>query len=479
MLILAILAVLVAVGAGFLVKLALDRIETPLEITWREFLVGALIIAVLIVPLSTWVGWRVAKSGTLSFREYWNGYELETQWERTQCSRDGPCVHEYDCDPWTHIHVETSTDSKGNTTTETYPHTHYRSCPYTDEEWTFRIDTTLGAYTIADHWLPTNPEEHRWRSGKSVPDRFASGIPEFWAAAKARIDRGDPGPVTKRMTYDNYILASDRSILKQYSDQIARFKADDLLPDVARDIRDFYYADKVHFVGYAPRDPEGLQTALAWQTALMRLNAALGSELQGDLHLVIVQDNRVSAEPDAYLLALKAHWTNPGEFGDDALSKNAIVVVIGTDDGATVTWARATTGMPLGNEAMLTALRTRLIGTALTPENVIGDVRGEFYDDVDEETGESERDVRGQHGNGTLERILWGLNDPATRFQRISMTGKDADDIGGGFLYLDSEIQPSTGQRIAIAAVIFGISLPVWLAFAFIGERLPTRRRDF
>lgn len=471
MLMLAILAIAVALAAGLIAKFVLDFAKGEYTITWLEFGIGSVIIAMLIVPLTTWAGWTIAKSNKLDFQEYWNGYELSAGWERTACSVDGPCIHEYDCDPWTHIHVETHTDSEGNTTTDTTPHTHWRACPYTDEEWTFSIDTTLGQYIVANHWLPTDPKNHRFRQNKSVPDKFPSGIPAFWAQAKARIDAGSPGPVTKRMEYDNYILASDATILKQYSNKIEKLKEAGLLPKVVSEIRDFYYADKVSFVGHAPHDPA------QWQNALMYLNAALGTELQGDLHLVIVQDPRAVQEPDAYILALKAYWTDTKVFGDDAISKNSIIVAVGTADGQTVSWARALTGMPLGNEQVLVAIQNELKGIPLTPEAIIGNVTGEFYT-KEGENGEKKLKVRGLHGTGALERILWGLDDQVTKFQRVSMTANDNGDIGGGFLYLDAEIEPSFWQKFAIVLVAFVLSLGVWFSFAVIDHRYFTKKRE-
>jgi hypothetical protein len=201
----------------------------------------------------------------------------------------------------------------------------------------------------------------------------------------------------------------------------------------------------------------------------MYLNAALGSELQGDLHLVILEDLAASINPDAYILALKAYWQDPEVWGDNCLSKNGIVVAIGTTDGETVAWARAQSGMPLGNEQMVVAIRNELQGVALTPERVIGIVRGAFY--VDE--GDGELMVRGTGESGVLRRVLWGLDDPQTTFARISMSGDDPRDLGGGFLYLDSEIQPKPGQKLAIVVATFLLCCVVWLVFALIGERKP------
>jgi hypothetical protein len=255
------------------------------------------------------------------------------------------------------------------------------------------------------------------------------------------------------MPYENYLLASEKSILKQYSDRIAEYKDQGLLPNLQNGIRDYYYADKVHFVGgYSPESQE------AWQNAVMYLNAALGGELQGDLHLVIVQDQGVSGQPDGYLTALKAYWQDPIVWGDNAISKNSIIVVVGTEDGQTVSWARATTGMPLGNEAMTTAVGSRIKGVKLTPEALVGNVTGEFY--TRESDGKTK--VRGLHEKGALERIIWGIDDPGTKFARISMAAKDAEDVGSGFVYLGSEIEPSGGQKTLMFIVGFFLSALAW-----------------
>lgn len=464
-----------ALLAGLIVKVVLDLRNSDLEITWTEFGIGALVIVALIAPLTTFVGFNIAKNNALSYNEYWNGFELSTDWQKTTCTRDGPCVHEYDCDPYNHVHVIHHTHGSGdNTYSETHHenHTHYHSCPYTTEEWTFTVNTTLGEYVIGNHWLPTNPNSHRWRAGKAVPSRIPSGIPEFWAEAKKRVDAGKPGPVTKRMPYDNYILASDKSILKEFSAKIDEYLESGVLPEVAHKVHTFYYADKISFVGFTP------DNAKEWQTALMYLNAALGEDLQGDLHVVIVRDAKLNKEPDAYIRALKAYWSNSEVFGDDAISKNSIIVAVGTEDGNTVSWARATTGMPIGNERMAVAVRNELPGTPLTPEGVIGTVQGEFYTKVKDD-GTKKLDVRGLHGEGKLEKILWGLDDPSTKFTRVSMSGTDEDDVGGGFLYLDSEIQPSTGQKVWMLVIGFILAMPAWIVGALAGTRHRKNRRGY
>jgi hypothetical protein len=237
-----------------------------------------------------------------------------------------------------------------------------------------------------------------------------------------------------------------------------------VLPPVAHGIHDFYYADKTSFVGFTP------QEEAAWQAELMDFNAALGSELDGDLHLVIAQHPTVSNNPDAYLLALKAYWQDTDVWGDDCLSKDGIIVVIGTRDGQTAAWARAETGMPLGNEDMRVAIRNELTGVDLTPQSVLGDIRGELT--VREEDGNL--NVRSTGEGGVLGTILWGLDDPQTKFVPIGMTADDPGAVGGGFLYLDSEIRPKPGQKAAIVGVTFFFTCFVWAVLAVAGDR---RRR--
>ena len=134
-------------------------------------------------------------------------------------------------------------------------------------------------------------------------------------------------------------------------------------------------------------------------------------------------------------------------------------------------WARATTGMPLGNEHMQVAIRNELKGVALTPEALIGEVSGEFY----HRESDGKLKVRGLHGQGVLERVLWGLDNPQTQFVRVSMSGDDPDDVGTGFLYLDSEIQPDAGQKFWIVFWSFWVCMVGWGVVAMYGER-PWRR---
>lgn len=433
-------AFVLAAFAGIFVKILLDKQRSRMEITWQEFWFGLALMSVVVVPFVVLFGSRIAKNSNLAFNEYLNGWESKATIQEFTCTRDGPCWHEYDCDPYT-VRVPytdcTGTGKDRSCTTKYRNETRYHDCPYVDKETTYVVQTTLGDYSIAEHRFPVDPDNHRWRKSHPVPDWKISnagvGEPQFWVQAKQRIESGKPGPVTKRDSYTNYILASEKTIFRQYSGAVKQYKSAGLLPELQRGVRDFYYADKVYFVGYKT------VYAAEWQEKFSYLNAALGTDMQGDAHLVIVQNEKIN--PDAYTLALQAYWQSPKKFGKDSLSKNSVVIIVGTEDGGTVKWARAFTGMPLGNEALTTAARNDLRG-ALVPDEFMS----------------------------RMKNLLWGIDDKNTRFKRVSMTAKKGGQ-GGGFEYLAREVKLTSNQQFGILFAAFVACLAVWLAAAAYGER--------
>lgn len=413
------------------------------RITKREFIAASLVCALVLVPAVVLVGRKVALDNNLKYKEFWNGYEVKAIKDVTECRRDGSCRHEYNCDPYTVLVTRTRSvpDGKGGTRTETYTETEtrYHDCPYATEEWDFNIETTLGDFHI-ERTFPTNAQ--RFRSGKGLKSGVRQGVPPFWQAAYDRIKAGDPGPVTVRKSYDNYILASQSSILKEFSAAVEKYQA--ILPAPAKEIRDFYYANKAYFIG--------VKTDGSWTNAVMRFNAAFGSDLQGDLHVVLVDEDKVE-NPDEFAGALNAHWTGKA-FGRNALSKNALVIVLGTD-GETVTWVRSFTGMPLGNESLLADIQRELEGLPLDAEKILGRPVGVI--DGDDVT------IRRSSPDG-LESLVWGPN----KFERVCMTCEEEG--GGGFGYLGGEIEPSGGQRFWILFTAFFLSLLVWAGVLALGS---------
>lgn len=435
---------LIALGSGLALKTIADRgvFDTTniLRITWLEYAIGAAICCIIVVPFTVFVGNKIALSNNLTYREFWSGYETAAVREDTECHRDGACRYTYNCDPYeVTIYHPAVTDAKGNTVSPAYTttETHYHSCPEATIEWDFTIKTTLGDFHI-ERTFTDQPVPFR---GDSVRGDVRRGAPPFWQDALDHLNAGDPRPVTVRKEYKNYILASQTSILRKYSGQLDQYRS--VLPAPAKDIHDYYYADKAYFIG-TPALP-------GWQEAVMRFNAAFGSDLQGDLHVVVVAAS-VTNNPDEFTGALNAYWTST-TFGRNALSKNGLVVVLGTD-GSKVTWARAFTGMPRGNEDLMLDIQRELVGKPMDPASVLGHPVGVLKDGKVDSI---------KNGTGALESQVWGVH----RFARVCM--ECGQKGAGGFTYLGSEIEPTSGQRWAIFSVATVLSLLVWAAFILIG----------
>lgn len=260
-------AVLVLGAVGLIVKFLLDKLDSDLEITWKEYLLGMVIIALILVPSVNKAGWEIAKNNKVTYNEFWNGWELSVKEETIPCYTNGRCRHTYSCNH--HQHCTGSGDDRKCTDD-------HDDCPYFNYERTYSIQTTLGDFIVADRLAPANynQEKKTW----SLPFGFGPAdytVPQIWYDCKARVDSGNPGPVTKRMPYKNYLLASDTTILKQYSDLIGQLEKVGLLPSVQNKVYNFYFSDKVYFVGYQPVSPAG------WQQSLMYLNACLRGRTSG------------------------------------------------------------------------------------------------------------------------------------------------------------------------------------------------------
>ncbi len=455
-----IVGALIVFAIGLVTKFILDKKESPYRITLAEFAIAGAVLLALVIPGTTWLGYKMAYENAVTYEEFWNGQEVKATWDKIQCDRDGAAAHTFRCDPYKVLVTYDCSYYTGSgknrhrvSKTCTRWETRYHSCPYVTEEWTFKVYTTLGEYTIAANNFPDHPENYRYTSPKGysqpAPSDVPRGVPQFWQDAKNRLDANKPGPVAVRKEYDNLILASQHTILKKYSQDIERYKKDNLFPKIASSVHDFYLADRVYFVGVTP-DPR-------WQWHINYFNGALGYELQGDLHVVIIDADKVN-DPDNYAAALSAYWQSP-EMEKNALSKNAILVVLGVK-GETVSWARATTGMPRGNEAMLIEIRDQLKGAPYDPRSILGVPHGELT------SVNGETKVHIVHGpdQGALESIIFG----ADKFQRVHMTD---------YQYLAHEIEPTDGQKgwIYFFIILFGII--AWGICVYVGPQTYHRVR--
>lgn len=450
-------SIIVALVVGLIVKFITDRKKSFYNITQKEFIISMTVISVIVAPGAVKLGWELAKTNKITYIEYLNGWETGVVEEKITCERDGFCSHEYQCDPYTvSVSYDCNCDEKGHCDTCYRDETRYHDCPYVDEERNYFVETTVGNFMIDSNRFPENPQNRRWRKSKSIPsyviERAGTGRPQFWVEVMERLNKKLPGPVTKSHEYENYIYASEGTILKQYSSEIEKFKKSGLLPVFRSGVKNFYFADKAYFVGFKTSQQN------EWQKKLELFNAAFGMRLQGDLHLVVVNNSEISANPDAYVIALKAYWQSIQEFGKNAFSKNALAVIIGTTDGKTIAWTRAFTGMPMGNEELVVALNN-LKGIELKPEIIIGNT-----------TINNANKLIVEFGKGVLEEIVFGLNDSKTRFKRISMTAKDKNDNGLGYLYLASEIEPDESQKVIILIVVSIFCCLGWAIALMIGE---------
>jgi hypothetical protein len=140
--ILAALSVGASLVAGLIVTAILDSSRSEWRITRIEFLIGMGIITLVVAPVTSWAGWSIARKNLLSDRQYRNGLEKEAVEQVLTCSREGPCIHVYDCDPYRSEPRDcncrcASRDEDGNCTLRSCEpcwDTCYLDCPYATQE---------------------------------------------------------------------------------------------------------------------------------------------------------------------------------------------------------------------------------------------------------------------------------------------------------------------------------------------------------
>lgn len=397
---------------------------------YRWWHLGMAIIVLWLIP---WGSVSLAKSvGSDSvlngYQQFLNGALLSADVDVTPCHRDGGCSHTYDCDSYivlvTHSHV----DANGDTYYTQDPETRWHSCPYVTTEYTYTETGTFGfkneTKVLAGSIFARSPQE--WRSGHGVPSGVPQGPPLKWLRDRAAIAAGNSPPITDTDKYPNYILASQNTILKAFSDDVEVYLARKLLPEHTagllknKTVYDYWSADKMAFVGFTAKN------AKLWQLRLMRFNAALGMTLQGDMHVLAVPVSVIeSGDSERYANALKAYWQG-NKLGKKALAKNTIMVVLGVDRSTgRIVWARAKTGMPFGNGPMLSAIETRLKGKPFDPTTVLGKIRAQ----VDGKT------INYVHSNGVLDKIVFS----EFLFARARMGHPDSNNTGN-YTYLKADI---------------------------------------
>ncbi len=471
-LITAAVVIVTGLAAKFLVRFI--PMDSMWNISWREFIAGVLLPLIFVLPAVFFIGKALSVDEALRYEEFYNGVETSTAMNAENCypgtsgtsafSGFSNCDHQYNTGisySWEEVyyvsHTECDSDGK-NCTTESERKTRTETAfiynPYATVEYHYEITDSLGgSYTFPAAYV----KDGEGYQGGDLPADLPRGDPQEWIDAKARLDAGNPRPVTRMFGYDNYILASQDELLKPFSKNVERYKEEEILPEHTQGIlqNPMYgyndsFASKVSFVDVEVADEA------AWQESLMSFNAALGSSLRGDLHLVLIKDSLVESPTD-YLNALKAYWLGE-DFGRRAIAKNAIIVVAGVR-GNTVEWGIASTGMPFGNEVMLQGIEANLPDTPLKPEEVIGSPRTVISPDSNDD-GDDEVKVSLSETPGVLERVV--LDDYP--FKRACMTCSD-DEGEIGYADLVNKIEPQPWQW-GIMITVVGILALVWWYFA-------------
>jgi uncharacterized membrane protein YgcG len=480
----------VGLGAIFGLKYAAQRGLVPVDsrITGREYSAALVVVAALVVPLVMWIGNSMAIANALTYDELRSGGEQRYLDHAVQCyaghsgdsASDGRsnCEDTYISGSYTYPEEYTEyyscTDSNGKSSTcSRQACCHYPSAdiysPYATVEHTYEVTWYIynrhGSHHYRGVYLDANPT----RAGPlAIPGRYARGAPPDWLDAKAHIDRGDPRPVTDMFTYKNYILASHDKMLAPFSNDVDRYLKQGILPDHTDNIlKNPIYgsgrplAKKLSFVGVKVANEDQLQDALMYD------NAAIGSKLQGDLHVVII-DSKLVDDPHKYKNALRAYWLGD-HYGKRALAKNGIILVIGTSDGATIDWAQADTGMPFGNNVMVQALQNDLPGKTLEAAAIFGHpsttikpaTKPDAKDDVKVTLSEPK---------SVIEDVMFGPNG----FDRPCMECKNGK--GVGYKRLVDKIQPSGTAKFVMILVVVLLSLPFWWGVAV--SSFLERKRD-
>jgi hypothetical protein len=438
----ALIAILISAGIGGAAYYITSKLNGPYKVSSREFLIGTLastMVLLIAAPLTE----KLILDEKTRYHEYFNGYEVAADQQTIPCERDGNCVYTYNCDPYLTTETYTTYDDEGD------PHTHsrvvkkYHDCPYLKTEFKYTIVTTLGDFPIGDRFADSSKAGFR---DEPIPASIPVGPPQQWLEVKARLAAGMPGGVTKVHDYKNFLLASDRTILDAYSADIETYLDKKLLPphttNYQNPIYGIYLADKFQLVK-VPGD------AKAWNESLMRLNGTLGKELQGDVHVAAVPADGVG-DKDRYAQSLFAYWKSDA-FGKDAFPKNAVGVVVGVKDGS-IAWARATGGLPVGNEGLFTDIRNNLVGVKFEPAALIGVPH---------------------KAEGALTKTLWGQN----KYKRPCM--ECVEEKVDGYQYLKSDIYITGWQRFWIVFIGSLLSAGMWAIFLYADDSYRASRRYY
>ena len=338
-------------------------------------------VAAAMIVLSGCSADQVKNSGkseeAVKYQEYQNGFELEAKSYSTKCEVDGDCKHTYKCDRSTSVHMQYT----GNGNYISMPRTKHRSCPYTTQETTFTVETTMGERVYASNVPLGEP----YRSNTVIPEEFTLKAPEEWIEAQRRLEQGEPRGITGYKETSTPPEVDER-LQEEYADDVSSLLADNLLPDMPKGFQGAYYAEKAHVIEYEPEHN--------FLRDIEHVNGALGMEgYDVDVHAVFI-DESTGVDPDTYTNSLIAYWQSD-TFETNKLADNALVIAIGVDsDADTVVWARAAGNAIKENNAIKDAIQEELVEKPMD-----GNLFGKPSYNLEKEVVEP--------SEGIVENILW------------------------------------------------------------------------
>lgn len=427
-------------------------IGRPNRITAPEFVLGTVATIAVAMIVTMWIGPNLSRNSAINgYKEFYNGSVTQARVVPDRCEKDGSCSHTYVCDT-EYIYHPAQYDSNGRQTSAAYTEVIDHHCPFATYELDYVLDDNLGrTITIGDNYFEANPQP--WRGRRSIPGDVPREAPARWITAKQNVEAGMSDPVTGVFKYANFILASESDLYEEYSDNIAEYQKSGLLPKHTAKLGDDVLYDhsmqatKLQAVGGLK-----VRNIPQWNDRLMRLNAALGSDLQGDMHVVLMPANKVS-NPDDYIAALKSYWMSLEKW---SISKNGIILAIGVNsDGKTVEWSRAATGMPEGNGGMEEALKRRPKGVLFSPDVLFGNVSTGIYKKDKKLKVKYDYSTTGLIGKTIL------VDFP---YKRPCMKCEDAGDEGSGYVELKDLVPIKTGAKIFMFFIVLFLSLGIWWA---------------
>lgn len=350
--------------------------------------------------------------------------------------------------------------------------------PWADREATYSITSWFGkdsddkpVYDTYHFDRVYVPEDAKPYGNWQIPASVRRGPPKEWAEAAAHIKSGDYLPAAKQFTYPNPVISAKRMGVSSndYAPYVGKsFGGHPALVDHTESILanpsygvGEWETKKVQFACMARPANDA-----AWQSSMMQVDAVTGLVLQGDVHLVFI-DEHCATNAESVARAYKAWWVSD-RFDKKSIAKNAIIIVaiVHTDaSGMVIAQAAADTGMPYGNGPMSRRLQDLLRGQPVDPASILGHPMLTI-----EDKGDLPVPRLKDTSAGIIPSVV--LTPGPFQFVRYCMR-TCSHGQPGGYWHLVDKIRPSAGVQVLMLVLIGLLSCLFWwwvTATSFIEE---------